>query len=134
MIETTVRERELTIPGTSDQLVKARKFIARTAQACGFDEAKTYDLQVAVGEAVANAIEHGSLPEKTGFVRIICLQSDEALMVTIVDQGVFKKAIPKPDSQINSRGHGILLMLALMDKVSIDESPDGTRVTLSKRY
>lgn len=91
-------------------------------------------MQVAVGEAVANAIEHGSPLGEENDIKIICYQGEEALKIEITDQGEFKKAVPRPDKQLNYRGHGVLLMLALMDKVIIDESRYGTKVTLIKRY
>ena len=52
----------------------------------------------------------------------------------VADEGVFKNSLPGPGEVANYRGHGILLMLALMDKVTIDESPRGTTVHLTKNY
>ena len=134
MTKTTQREHELMIESRGERLADTRAFIAQTAIACGFDEAHVFDIQVAVGEAVANAIEHGSPLGTENQVKIVCDLGEEALKIEISDQGEFKKAVPRLDAQLNYRGHGVLLMLALMDKVIIDESRYGTKVTLIKDY
>jgi anti-sigma regulatory factor (Ser/Thr protein kinase) len=134
LIETKQYECELIIPSQGERLADTRAFIARTAKMCGFSKAKVFDIQVAVGEAVANAIEHGSPNGEEDTVNIVCCQEEKCLRIMIADQGTFRKAVPQPENKLSYRGHGILLMLALMDKVTIDESPNGTTVTLIKRY
>ena len=134
MIKTAQRERELTIVSQAERLADTRSFVAEVATACGFNESYVFDMQVAVGEAVANAIEHGSPLGEENDIKIICYQDEEALKIEVIDQGEFTKVGPKPDPQLNYRGYGVRLMLALMDKVIIDDTPDGTKVTLIKRY
>jgi len=122
------------VESRGDNLAKVRKFVAGIAKDCGFDVQVIYDIKVAVGEATANAVEHGSPRGEANRVKIACLCDADTLMITVTDEGVFKRAFPSPEETVNYRGHGILLMLALMDKVTIDESGDGTTVSLTKNF
>lgn len=120
------------IGGSSENLAEVRQFVKSIADECGFSERATFDLQVAVGEAVANAVEHGSPfgPESCINVDLTC--DGKTLVVQVKDEGRFKKRMPSPDG-MNFRGRGIPIMLSLMDRVTVDETPTGTCVILSKR-
>ena len=126
--------KELDVASKGDNLAKVRNFVADIAKDCGFDEHVIYDIKVAVGEAIANAVEHGSPDGESNHVKVVCGCDDDALTIKIIDEGVFRRAVPSPEENIAYRGHGILLMLALMDKVTIDESAEGTTVSLTKHY
>lgn len=124
--------RVLELPSQGHKLVKARSFIEKLANDCGFNEADIFDLKVAVGEACANAIEHGSPHGKNNNIQIVCTFENNCLEVEVIDQGVFKPRFPAFDAQLNYRGRGIPFMLALMDEVEIKESEEGTTVRLVK--
>jgi len=124
--------RVLELPSQGNKLVKVRGFIEKLAADCGFTEADVFDLKVAVGEACANAIEHGSPHGKTNSIQVVCTFENNCLEVEVIDEGVFKPRFPAFDSQLNYRGRGIPFMLALMDEVEIKESDEGTTVRLVK--
>jgi anti-sigma regulatory factor (Ser/Thr protein kinase) len=124
--------RILEIPSKGNKLVKVRAFIEQLAHECGFSESDTFDLKVAVGEAAANAIEHGSPKGRTSHIQVVCAFTNNCLEVEVKDEGVFKPRFPAFDSQLNYRGRGIPFMLALMDEVEIKESDQGTTVRLVK--
>ncbi len=124
---------ELEITGQGRKLVAIRKFIDKMAEESGFNEADKFDIKVAVGEACANAIEHGSPRGKRDRVRVSYVFEDDYAIIEIVDEGVFKPRFPSFDSQLNYRGRGIPFMLALMDEVEIKERKGGTTVRLVKR-
>jgi anti-sigma regulatory factor (Ser/Thr protein kinase) len=96
LVKTDRRLDELKIRSRGDELAAVRDFVARTAVACGFDEAAVYDLKVAAGEAAANAIEHGSPKGEANTVRVVCERAGEALTVRVKDEGVFKRTVPNP--------------------------------------
>jgi len=124
--------RVLEVQSQGNKLVKVRSFIEKLAADCGFNEADVFDLKVAVGEACANAIEHGSPGGKNNSIQVVCAFENNCLEVEVIDEGVFKPRFPAFDSQLNYRGRGIPFMLALMDEVEIKESEEGTTVRLVK--
>jgi len=135
LVKQSGRQHELVIESKGDNLAKVRNFVAKIAGDCGFNQHVVYDIKVAVGEAIANAIEHGSPKGQANHVTVVCNCSDDTLTIKVTDEGVFRRAVPSPEEDnVGYRGHGILLMLALMDKVTIDESMGGTTVSLTKRY
>ncbi len=59
-VNNCVKRQELKICGHPKHLAEARAFVAGIAKCCNFDEAEIFDIKLAAGEALANAIEHGS--------------------------------------------------------------------------
>ncbi|MDP2211046.1 MAG: ATP-binding protein [Candidatus Aquicultor sp.] len=125
---------EFAIGSESSNLVRIRDHIYFIGNYCELDEKQLFDLQVAVGEAAANAIEHGSPLGRENTVRLKATCDSEYLTVTIKDEGRFRRCVHGPNGdEVNFRGRGIPLMLALMEKVAIDEAKDGTCVMLVTR-
>lgn len=110
-----------------------RNQIKQIGEFCSLSDRLVFDLQVAVGEAAANAVEHGSPLGCKSTVKVLFTCDRDALTITVKDEGKFKRHMPSPNMEVNYRGRGIPLMLALMDRVTIDEAKDGTCVILSKR-
>ena len=134
MADQCSKSHELNVQSQGANLAKVRNFVADVAKDCGFEDNVIYDIKVAVGEAIANAMEHGSPLGEANHVRVTCRCEGDNLNIKVSDEGVFKRAFPIPEEAVSYRGHGILLMLALMDKVSIDESAHGTTVSLTKNF
>ncbi|OBI50810.1 ATP-binding protein [Mycobacterium sp. E787] len=97
---------------------------------------RTNDLLLAVNEALANAAEFAYLdaPRRGGVELSAAYDHDaDTLTVTITDRGRWRPTRPEPVAlppQPQIRGRGIPLMRALADRVTIDRTPPGTRVTL----
>jgi len=96
---------------------------------------KFINFQIAVSEAIINAIVHGNKenPEKFVFVFLTC--NDESLCIKIQDQGdgFDIKKLPDPTDQSNilkEHGRGIFIIKTLVDEFSIDASESGTILTL----
>jgi serine/threonine-protein kinase RsbW len=127
-------EQSLTLPSKGNSLALFRHFAADFVQRCGFCDDGIFDIKVAIGEACANAHEHGSPRGEKNNITVICRCLKDQMQIQVIDEGVFKKKV-----NFNSNGHevsgrGILLMLAVMDKMTIDESENGTTVTLIKKH
>ncbi|MBE0447500.1 MAG: ATP-binding protein [Actinobacteria bacterium] len=121
------------IKSESANLSVIRNHIKLIGEHCDLSEKQLFDLQVAVGEATANAVEHGSPLGPENNVNITASCDGGALTIVVKDEGKFKRRMPNPGIEMNFRGRGIPLMLALMDRVTIDEAKDGTRVILVKQ-
>ena len=95
------------------------------------------DIEVALREALLNAIIHGNRedPCKHVYVTIFC-GADGEVSIVIRDEGVGfeSRSIPDPTAPehlMSTHGRGIYLMRALMDEVSFEEG--GTVVYMCKR-
>lgn len=129
------KQETIEISAKAENLSKVRHFVKDFASRCGFSAPEMYDIELAVGEAISNSVEHGSPRGEKSLIAIKCACDGDHLVVQIADEGVFRREMPaqEPEPEANYRGRGIFLMLALMDKVSIDESKRGTTVFLSKK-
>lgn len=114
----------------------SRERVLKTARAAMFSATALGDIEVAVGEAVTNAILYGS-PSATSRIVISCRFSnaDQAFEVEVRDQGRgFDPSHIRHDDNTDALGgRGIRLMRALMDKVIMEYHGDGMVVSLSKR-
>ena len=100
----------------------------------GLDDAALFELDVAVAEALANAVVHGSPhgADDDVHVRFFCYEDEVA--VEVVDGGDGMSATPicaPPDAATS--GRGIHFMRALADAVHYTCGPLGTRVLLVKQ-
>jgi anti-sigma regulatory factor (Ser/Thr protein kinase) len=83
---------------------------------CGFETPDLGDIEVAVGEALANAVEHGT--RDLGFITVTCSYGGDGLLVEIRDEGTgFDHAAGARRDPRSIRGFGISLMRSLMDDV-----------------
>jgi anti-sigma regulatory factor (Ser/Thr protein kinase) len=91
---------------------------------------ESVDVLIAVGEAVANAIEHGHRNMPGGVISMDAAAMGDRLHVTITDTGEWKT----PESDAKSlRGRGVTLMRGLMEDVTIEPGAAGTTVQLIAR-
>lgn len=85
------------------------------------------DLQLALGEAVANGVEHAYGPAEAGTVAVdleIRSGAERAVLVRVVDHGRWR---PAPESS-GYRGRGIRLIRRLADRVEVTATTVGTQV------
>lgn len=105
----------------------ARAALEKVAIELGVDEDRRFAFLLSVGEAIANAIEHGYRGESgAGPVIVNILRSTDALDVEVEDHGLWR-----PLQRREERGRGISLMHELMDGVRISSSQNRTVVALT---
>jgi serine/threonine-protein kinase RsbW len=94
------------------------------------------DVEVALFEALANAVIHGNREEKSKSVRIFCrVEPSDCVSIVVRDQGsgFDPGSVPDPTSPENlgaEHGRGILMMKAFMDDVHFEKG--GTEVHMVK--
>jgi len=125
-------KRRLDIKSHRKNLSLIRQEVEEVAEECGFSEADIYQMKVAVSEAAANAIEHGSPHGEENFIHLVIECDPDKILIEVADEGVFKARLPVTNGRPSHRGRGIFLMTALMDEVSITEHQEGTVVRLVK--
>jgi PAS domain-containing protein/anti-sigma regulatory factor (Ser/Thr protein kinase) len=82
---------------------------------------------VAIGEAIANAIDHGSKRDRSQIIKVEVAAREADIVASVSDSGRWQPGI---DGYFTGRGRGHLLMQALTDDVEIDTDHQGTIVTL----
>jgi anti-sigma regulatory factor (Ser/Thr protein kinase) len=92
----------------------------------GIDEDIVYDLLLAAGEAVTNAVEHAQNPTEP-VVDVTARLVDGELEVCVRDRGQWRERTASMD-----RGRGSTMMGALAD-VSAARSAEGTTVTIRRQ-
>jgi serine/threonine-protein kinase RsbW len=109
------------------------RFIAKFRDADGSEAG----IELAVHEALANAVLHGNRMNTYKSVYVACrCYIDGEVSITIRDQGqgFDSSAIPDPtapENQLSAHGRGIYLMRAAMDEVHFDEG--GVVVRMRKK-
>ncbi|OBA59917.1 histidine kinase [Mycobacterium sp. 1100029.7] len=113
-----------------EHLAPSRAALRSWLTQAGVEPGQIQDVLTATGEAVANAIEHGYRDDAEGTVSLRATAIVDALQVTVVDSGTWKKPRTIPG---HNRGRGIGLMRGLMEDMTIHSSEAGTTVHLYAR-
>jgi serine phosphatase RsbU (regulator of sigma subunit)/anti-sigma regulatory factor (Ser/Thr protein kinase) len=121
---------QLEFPAHVSQLAPTRAALRSWLTRARVDPVQTQDMVIAVGEAIANAIEHGHRHSPEGIISLHATALCDQVQLTVVDTGSWKP--PRPDTNTH-RGRGIKLMRALMHSVAINPGATGTLVHLSAR-
>ena len=102
----------------------ARRALRRYAEKRGIDSDTSFALVTAVGEAMANAVEH-AYGDTIGNVRVRVACTGDAIHATIEDGGRWKAAQKRDE-----RGRGLPLMRALCEGVEIHTNQVCTSIQL----
>lgn len=110
-----------------------------TLDQLGVEEDARHWIDLAVREAVANAIKHGNAQNPDKQVHVDLLLEGEELVIRIEDEGsgFDPSSVPdplEPGNILQPNGRGILYMKKFMDDIQYGLRPEGgTVVTLRKR-
>lgn len=136
----TEEKTELILPSRIEAIAEAASVAAEIADRLGLSEEAAFGLDMAMREAVTNAVLHGNKKDETKKVEITFQDTGAALVVTVRDQGLgFDPAsVPDPTAEQNllkTSGRGILFMRTFMDDVEWERHPEGgTVVRMTKNH
>jgi len=125
------RRRFLAVPTSA---TKARSAVSTFAASHGFSGDTLCDVETSVGEAVANAIEHGN--RMRGVFTVACSFAHGVLTIEVCDGGAGFDDSTRPAMNLSERrtpslrGYGLYLMHTLMNRVTFKDG--GTTVVLEK--
>ncbi len=105
----------------------ARATISRKLVELGVASECRFDILTALGEAVANAVEHAYRGADPGLVRLELAQEGSHLVLSVEDFGRWQPFIRR-----GHRGRGFEMMHAFMDGVQIQSAREYTRILLKK--
>jgi anti-sigma regulatory factor (Ser/Thr protein kinase) len=115
-----------TFPADYESLRNIRRFVEQWGRAARVTPEKLINLQLAVAEACANAMEH---PREAGDLTLWAWRGTDRFTIDVWHPGEFRM---KSTQDRNHRGLGLPLMVRLADRVTFSAMPEGgTRVSLS---
>jgi serine/threonine-protein kinase RsbW len=135
----TVETTELRLPSRFEAINDAALAVGRVVSRSGISEEAGFGLDMAVREAITNAVLHGNKLDETKFVDIRVKSSPESFEISVHDQGsgFNPQDVPDPTTEENlykPSGRGIFFMRNFMDEVDWSTPPEGgTTVRMIKR-
>ena len=136
MTEETV---ELKLPSRIEAIGEAAAAVTDAARRLGFAEDALFGVDLAVREAVTNAVLHGNRQDESVSFEVGVTGNDTGVTVTVRDYGTgfdpSRVADPTEGENIlKANGRGILFMRTFMDEVTW-EHPEGggTLVRMTKK-
>lgn len=126
--------RSLDMAADVRELASVRDEVYRMVGALDFADSALFDIKVAVGEALANAIRHGSPSDGAAGIHVDVTAYSDRVTVRVTDSGSgFDGDHACSDDLYAVGGRGVMFMRALMDQVSFCPlEGGGTEVTLVK--
>lgn len=134
---TLVTRVDLVVPGALTAVTPAVERIMDVVREMGCAAGKEFEIELALSEAIGNAVEHGCGGDPTKSVQV-CVGCDpeRGLLVVVRDPGpgFDPSQVPSPvagERIFESGGRGIFLINQLMDEVRFERG--GTEIRLRKR-
>ncbi|MFN2454684.1 MAG: ATP-binding protein [Pyrinomonadaceae bacterium] len=130
---------EIRLPSRIEAIDDAANAAAEVARRAGFDEEALFGIDMAVREAVTNAVLHGNEQDETKHVDIRFTNSRQHLEIKVRDRGkgFDPDDVPDPTAPLNilkTSGRGLLFMRAYMDEIEYARHEQGgTVVRMLKR-
>lgn len=133
-IESPLWSRSIDLPAYSTSLAAMRAEVCAVLEPLGIAEATQFDIRVAVGEALSNAVRHGSPRGEGDNVGVTVTAYPDRVVLVVLDRGEgFDGESASDGDPYASSGRGVMFMRALMDHVVFERQPGGgTAVTLVK--
>ena len=135
----TVETTELSLPSRIETVATAAAAVAQFISLCGMSDDAAFGIDMAIREAVTNAVLHGNRQDENKSVDIVLKSSPDAVEISVHDQGsgFNPEDVPDPTANENilkTSGRGIFFMRTFMDEVNWLIRPEGgTTVRMLKR-
>ncbi len=135
----TVETTELRLPSRVGAVDEAATAIAAFLSRSGIGEQAAFGIDMALREAIANAVIHGNQLDENKFVTISVTSSPDSLEIIVRDQGqgFNPETVSDPTIEENilkTSGRGIFFMRNFMDEVAWSVLPEGgTVVRMTKK-
>lgn len=123
-------------PGVPNEVSSVRESTLRFARHAGIAGSDLVDIQIAIGEALSNAVKHGSPAFGKSRISVGCEIVDGVFIVTVSDHGdpFDDQCIPDPNfDDLPECGLGLYLMKQLMDCVEFTRNDIGNSVKMVKK-
>ncbi len=117
-----MEKKELNLPSIIESVDKAASEAEEFARQSGFSDESLFAIDMAVREAVANAVKHGNKLDATKRVEVGFSNLSKGLEVIVRDfgRGFEVEEVPdptNPENLMKANGRGILFMRTFMEEV-----------------
>lgn len=126
---------ELEIPSSAEYVAIVRHAVEGIARRLHFADPEIDDLNLAVGEACANAVKYCCSPDESDNVHVRCVILDDGLMVEIRNN-ILCSEHPHIPSRLNDKqehGRGLYMISRLVDEFQILWDSEYATVRMYKR-
>jgi serine/threonine-protein kinase RsbW len=130
---------ELVLPSRVEAVADAADAAAQVVSRAELGDEAAFGIDMAVREAVTNAVLHGNRQDETKVVEVAFIISPAAVEITVRDmgEGFNPENVPDPTAVQNllkTSGRGVFLIRTFMDEVEWSHHPEGgTLVRMVKR-
>lgn len=127
------------MPSRIETVAAAAAAVAQFVGRSGVSDEAAFGIDMAVREAVTNAVLHGNRQDENKTVDIVLKSSPDAVEISVHDQGpgFNPEDVPDPtatENLLKTSGRGIFFMRTFMDEVDWLIRPEGgTTVRMLKR-
>jgi anti-sigma regulatory factor (Ser/Thr protein kinase) len=132
LLEPMFHGRAMTMEAHPRRLQDAREWAKDVAADAGLAEPECFQVRLAMSEAVANAIKHGST-EESDCIRIEAFERNGSLVFEILDSGDGIAAPVGRASEEDESGRGLEVLEMIMDDVELVSSHGGSVLRFAKR-
>ena len=138
-LDVTLGTTELKFPSRIEAVGEAAAAVSEFLSRAGVSEDAVFGIDMAVREAVTNAVYHGNKLDETKFVEVGLKSFPDTFEITVHDQGLgFNPGdVPDPtkdENLLKTSGRGIFFMRNFMDEVEWSADPKGgTTVRMTKK-
>lgn len=128
---------QVTLPGDPAQISPAVEQVMQAVADVGCADGHEAEIELALREALANAIRHGSKGDPSKVVHCTVASDPERRMIIVVrdsGEGFDPSNVPDPlmgENLFSHHGRGIYLITRLMDEVRFERG--GTEIHMIKR-
>lgn len=120
------------VPATLPSISVVRTAIRHALDRCGWNDETASQVVLAVSEATANAIEHGSRPGE--LVEVVYQIDSEHASIHVLDEGDGPAWVPPAVHRLpahhSDRGRGLYLIQHLTDRFTIVTDGPGTELIM----
>ena len=117
------------------EIAKFEEVLARVNEETMFEIERFINLQIAVSEALVNAIVHGNKENPSKKVHVIINYDKDMIEVKVKDEGdgFDISMLPDPTNEENllkESGRGVYIIMSLVDEFSFDSNDSSTEMSL----
>ena len=137
MTKPIIKGDTIKVPSNQDFLTDVDAFLEGTLRGYGTEESIIADIAISVSELVNNAMLHGNKAAQDKWVTVKISLNDRKVSISVKDEGggFDPGSVADPlaeENLLKEVGRGIFIVRSLMDKVEVDSTARGTKITITK--